>query len=190
MGGYIAWRCWKFCGAASIERKCASASATDEVLGGACGHVLGAQLELSVQLGDQAALRRAQEEIEKYLELAVIEEDEDEMKFGKLRIQAAVAPANCLTATQQYEKSVAKRADLLVLAKQKGFRVVPHFVIIQTKGLESFATIGMRDFEVWLFLERALSLMRAPLSTLSQRAPSQKCKALSYRHLSRGTPVV
>ena len=112
------------------------------------------------------------------------------MKFGKLRIQAAVALCNCLTATQQDDKSATKRADLLMLAKQKGFRVVPHFVIIQTKGLESFATIGMRDFEVWLFLERALSLMRAPLSTLSQRAPSQKCEALSYRHLSRGTPVV
>ena len=109
-------------------------SASDQVLGGACGDELGAQLEpLSVQLGDQAALRRAQEEIEKYLELIVSEEDEDEMKFGKLRIQAAaaVALANCLTATQQYEKAAAKRADLLTLAKHKGFRVVPHFVTIQ-----------------------------------------------------------
>ena len=70
------------------------------------------------------------------------------MKFGKLRIQAAVALCNCLTATQQDDKSATKRADLLMLAKQKGFRVVPHFVIIQTKGLESFATIGIRDFEV------------------------------------------
>lgn len=180
----VAWCCWQFCGAASMERKCASASASNEGLRGvACGHVLGAQLELSVQLGDQAALRRAQEEIEKYLELAVIEEDEDDMKFGKLRIQAAVALANCFTATQQVEKAAAKHADLLMLAKQKGFSVVPHFVRIETKGLESFATIGIREFEVWLFLERALSLMRAPLLSLSQRARSHKCEALSYRHL-------
>ncbi len=105
------------------------------------------------------------------------------MKFGKLRIQATVALANCFTATQQVEKAAAKHADLRMLAKQKGFTVVPHFVIIQTKGLVSFATIGIREFELWLFLERALSLLFLSWHSLAEM------RGLKLQ-TSRETPVV